>query len=66
MLKKYLSESNITYKLRPHPMSYKKNEITKEEIAKFKMEIDDTILLNLSNYKFLIYELVYSSSIFWL
>ena len=35
-------------------MSYKKNEVTKNDIEKLKMKIDDEILLDLSKYKFLI------------
>ena len=54
LLSEYLSKSNLTYKIRPHPMSYKKNEVTKIDIEKLKMKIDDEILLDLSKYKFLI------------
>jgi len=54
ILNKYLKKSTLTYKLRPHPMSYVKSEITKDEIEKLNIEIDNETLLNLSKYKFLI------------
>ena len=54
LLSEYLKKSTLTYKLRPHPMSYKKNEITKSEIEKLNIQIDNETFLDLSKYKFLI------------
>ena len=54
LLKDILLKYNISFKLRPHPMSFKKKEISKHDLQKLNIEIDDSKLLNFNNYNFLI------------
>ena len=54
LLKKQLSKNNITYKLRPHPMSLVKGEITMNDLTKLNIPVDKLTLLNLFKYKFII------------
>ena len=54
LLKKQLSKNNITYKLRPHPMSLAKGEIAMNDLTKLDIPVDKLILLNLFKYKFII------------
>ena len=54
LLKESLDKNNISFKLRPHPMSFKKNEISLDELAKHNIPIDKTSFMNLYNYNFLI------------
>ncbi len=54
LLKKQLSKNNITYKLRPHPMSLAKGEIAMNDLTKLDIPVDKLTLLNLFKYKFII------------
>lgn len=54
LLKKQLSKNNITYKLRPHPMSLVKGEITMNDLTKLNIPVDKLTLLNFFKYKFII------------
>ena len=54
ILKEHLSGTDVSFKLRPHPMSYKKGEISKEELEKLEIAIDDDRYINFHKYKFLI------------
>ena len=54
LLNKYLEGAGISFQLRPHPMSLVKKEISKEELSKLNIKIDECDMLNLSKYKFLI------------
>ena len=54
LLKKQLSKNNITYKLRPHPLSLAKGEIAMNDLTKLDIPVDKLILLNLFKYKFII------------
>ena len=53
-LHKYLTKKNITYQLRPHPMSFKKNEISLMELNEFNIELDRNKDINFKNFNFLI------------
>ena len=54
LLKKFLSESSISYKFRPHPMSLKKKEISIYDLEKLGMSIDMENSINFYKYNFLI------------
>ena len=54
ILKKYLELKNISYKIRPHPMSLTKNEISKKNLMELGMAVDETININFNEYNFLI------------
>jgi len=54
ILHEQLTKQLISYKLRPHPMSIKKKEISKEEIEKFGIALDKSKLINLNEFNFLI------------
>ncbi len=54
ILSKILSDKSIKYKIRPHPMSYVKNEITKKELLDLNMKIDDSSFINFFEYDFFI------------
>ena len=54
LLKDLLLKYNISFKLRPHPMSFAKKEISKIDLQKLGIEIDDSKLLNFHNYNFLV------------
>ena len=47
-------KNNIDYCLRPHPMSFKKNEISKEDIKKSEIICDLNSELNFAKYDYLI------------
>ena len=53
-LHKHLTKKNITYQLRPHPMSFKKNEISLMELNEFNIELDRNKDINFKNFNFLI------------
>ena len=53
-LKKFLDQKNISYKIRPHPMSYNKGEIKKYDLKNLGMNIYDDEFVNFSKYKFFI------------
>lgn len=50
----HLIKNSINYKLRPHPMSFKRNEITTYELNKAGIKIDNTKLINFNSFNFLI------------
>ena len=54
ILNEQLTKNSISYKLRPHPMSFKKKEITLEEINKIGITLDESKLVNLNDFNFLI------------
>jgi hypothetical protein len=54
ILHEQLTKQLISYKLRPHPMSFKKKEISKEEIEKLGIALDKSKLINLNEFNFLI------------
>tara|TARA_Y100000590_G_scaffold223171_1_gene252484 strand:+ start:1364 stop:2410 length:1047 start_codon:yes stop_codon:yes gene_type:complete len=54
LLKDLLSQKEINYKLRPHPMSFKKNEISQNEINDLKIPLDFDTTINFYKYNFLI------------
>ena len=54
ILKRFLLEKNITFRLRPHPMSYLKNEISKDKILNEGFILDDTKYINFLKYENLI------------
>ena len=54
ILNKLLAHKQISYKIRPHPMSYKKNEITKKELLDLNMVIDESKFINFFEYSFFI------------
>ena len=49
LLKESLDKNNISFKLRPHPMSFKKNEISLDELAKHNIPIDKTSFITCFN-----------------
>ena len=49
-----LDKNNISFDLRPHPMSLKNNEITLEEIKNLKIGINNQTNLNFYEYQILI------------
>ena len=54
ILSKILSNILIDYKIRPHPMSYLKNEVTKKELLDLNMKIDESSFINFFEYDFFI------------
>ena len=50
----HLIKNSINYKLRPHPMSFKRNEITTYELNKAGIKIDNTKLINFNSFNLLI------------
>tara|TARA_Y100000591_G_C21765779_1_gene662717 strand:- start:34 stop:1065 length:1032 start_codon:yes stop_codon:yes gene_type:complete len=54
ILHEHLSKNSISYKLRPHPMSFKKREITYDEINNLGIILDNSKLVNLNEFNFLI------------
>ena len=54
LLNKLLKEKNLSFKLRPHPMSYIKDEITKKELVNLSINIDDDPIIDFKKYNFLI------------
>tara|TARA_A100001037_G_C14932933_1_gene536879 strand:+ start:105 stop:755 length:651 start_codon:yes stop_codon:yes gene_type:complete len=49
-----LNKNNISFDLRPHPMSFKKNEISLKEIQKLKIDVNNETNLNFFEYQILI------------
>ena len=49
-----LNKNNISFDLRPHPMSFKKNEISLEEIQNLKIDVNNETNLNFFEYQVLI------------
>ena len=47
-----LNKNNISFDLRPHPMSFKKNEISLEEIQNLKIDLNNETNLNFLNTKY--------------
>ncbi len=54
ILFKLLSEKNMRFSIRPHPMSFKKKEITKLELESIGYKIDDNNELDFNNFNTLI------------
>ena len=54
ILNELLSKHNISYVLRPHPMSLKKKEISLIDLNKLNIKFDISRRINLNSYKFLI------------
>jgi len=54
LLNNLLKEKNLSFKLRPHPMSYKKGEITKKELVNLDINVDDDPIIDFQKYNFLI------------
>jgi hypothetical protein len=54
LLNDLLKRKDLSFRLRPHPMSYKKGEITKEELTKLGITIDDDPIIDFQKYDFLI------------
>ena len=54
ILHEKLINNSVSYKLRPHPMSFKKGEITNDEINKMGITLDNSKLVNLNEFNFLI------------
>lgn len=54
LLKKFLIENKVSFKLRVHPMSFVKKEISIKEIKQLDIPIDNLNMLNLFKYKYLI------------
>lgn len=52
ILKDLLDKNNISYKFRPHPMSFKKKEITKKELIDLKIPLDLSNFFNPYKYNF--------------
>tara|TARA_B100000795_G_scaffold204366_1_gene157975 strand:+ start:893 stop:1945 length:1053 start_codon:yes stop_codon:yes gene_type:complete len=53
-LHRFLREKNISYKLRPHPMSFKKKEISVSELNKSDINLDKDEHIDFKNFNFLI------------
>ncbi len=49
-----LNNKNITYKLRPHYMSFKKNEIDRKTLLNNKIILDENLIINFYDFKFLV------------
>lgn len=49
-----LKKKNLSYRLRPHPMSYKKKEIDKKELEEKDVLFDNDKLINFKKFKFII------------
>ena len=54
LLKNAMNKNNITFKLRPHPMSFQKKEISSEELKNLNISLDESKFMNLQNYNFMI------------
>ena len=54
LLKKYFDQKQLSFKIRPHPMSYKKGEISKIELKNFQMEVDEDEFVNFKKYDFFV------------
>ena len=54
LLKEHMDKNNISYILRPHPMSFKKKEISLEDLNKLNIPVDSSNNLDLNKYRFLV------------
>mgnify|MGYP001215642592 CR=1 FL=1 len=54
LLKKHMDKNHISYILRPHPMSFKKKEISLENLDKLNIPVDSSNTLDLNKYSFLV------------
>ena len=54
ILNKLLKEYKISFKLRPHPISFKKNEISLSELKKENIPVDNLKYIDFQKYDFLI------------
>lgn len=54
ILNELLKEKKISFKIRPHPMSFKKGEISRDELLKDKIILDDNKKIEFDRYNFLI------------
>jgi len=54
ILNKLLKEYKISFKLRPHPISFKKKEISLSELKKENIPVDNFIYIDFQKYNFLI------------
>ncbi len=54
ILNKLLKEYKISFKLRPHPISFKKNEISLSELKKENIPVDNFKYIDFQKYNFLI------------
>ena len=50
----FLIKNNISYKLRPHYMSFKKKEVTKKSLNNDKIILDESININFEDFRFLV------------
>lgn len=53
-LHQLLTKKNISYKLRPHPMSFKKKEITMDDLNLININLDTNKNINFNCFKYLI------------
>ena len=53
-LQKSLSGKSISYKFRPHPMSYIKKEISKKELQNLDINVDESEFINYQDYDYFI------------
>ena len=53
-LKEFLDNYNLSYKLRPHPMSFKKKEITKQNLVDLNIPLDTSNFFNPFKYNFFV------------
>jgi hypothetical protein len=54
ILRDLLINNDITYKIRPHPMSYIKEEISKKDLLNLGMKIDESQYIDFNKYNFFI------------
>ena len=54
ILHKLLTKKKISYKLRPHPMSFKKNEITYNDLNSMNINLDTDKIINFNCFNYLI------------
>ena len=54
ILHEQLTKNSVKYKLRPHPMSFKKKEITNDEMNKIGITLDKSKIVSLNEFSFLI------------
>ncbi len=54
ILRDLLIKTDVSFKIRPHPMSYLKQEISKQKLKNLDMQIDDSKFINFNRYNFFI------------
>lgn len=54
ILRDLLIKTDVSFKIRPHPMSYLKQEISKQNLKNLDMQIDDSKFINFNRYNFFI------------